>query len=265
MGTCVQNVFRTVGLKKKQIGSLMVDFVKAFDSIEHSFISKAMGFFGFGDILTGMVTTLLNNRRACIDLGSGHGEYFPIARGAPQGDRSSPYIFIICIEILILKLECDETGNVKGIERGGVNQLRNRDSDGLLEAFGDDLTVQFQWSLLALGRIFVILNEFGSISGLIINKSKTNLMISGREWEGAETVLGIKIVQSCKLLGVKIDYKAKNLVKNWAEVSRKVWGLIYYWNQYRLSLTGRVMVAKTFLMSQGTFLMGVIPADKKNS
>jgi hypothetical protein len=97
----------------------MVDFVKAFDSIEHSFISKAMGFFGFGGILTGMVTTLLNNRRACIDLGSGHGEYFPIARGAPQGDRSSPYIFIICIEILILKLECDETGNVKGIERGG--------------------------------------------------------------------------------------------------------------------------------------------------
>jgi hypothetical protein len=146
-----------------------------------------------------------------------------------------------------------------------VNQLRNRDSDGLLEAFADDLTVQFQWSLLALGRIFVILNEFGSISGLIINKSKTNLMISGKEWEGAESVLGIKIVQSCKLLGVKIDYKAKNLDENWAEVSRKVWGLIHYWNQYRLSLTGRVMVAKTFLMSQATFLMGVIPADKKNS
>jgi hypothetical protein len=196
MGTCVRNVIDNISdswVKKNQIGSLMIDFVKAFDSIEHTFISKAMGFFGFGANLTGMVKTLLTDRRACIDLGSGHGEYFPIARGAPQGDRSSPYIFIICIEILILKLECDKTGNIKGLERGAGNNLRDRVPDGLLEAFADDLTVQFHWSLLALGRIFVILNEFGAISGLIINKSKTNLMISGKEWEGAETVLGIKL------------------------------------------------------------------------
>jgi hypothetical protein len=42
MGTCVQNAIDNISdswAKKKQIGSLMVDFVKAFDSIEHSFIS----------------------------------------------------------------------------------------------------------------------------------------------------------------------------------------------------------------------------------
>ncbi len=77
----------------------MVDFVKAFDSIEHLFIRESMKFFGFGETLIGMVGTLLTDRRTCIYLGSGHGEYFQIARGAPQGDRSSPYIFIICIEI----------------------------------------------------------------------------------------------------------------------------------------------------------------------
>ncbi len=90
-----------------------------------------------------------------------HGEYFQIARGAPQGDRSSPYIFIICIEILILKLECDETGHIRGIERRvGVYQRAGL-GDGLLEAFADDLTVQFIWSIMALGRIFVILDELG--------------------------------------------------------------------------------------------------------
>jgi hypothetical protein len=250
MGTCVQNVIDNISeswVKRNQIGSL----------------SKAMKFFGFGEIMIGMVKTILTDRRACIDLGSRHGDYFSIERGAPQGDRSSPYIFIICIEILILKLECDETGYIKGIERGGWNNNMGRNVNGLLEAFADDLTVQFTWSLIALGRIFVILKEFREISGLVINKTKTNLMISGREWEGADTVLGIKIVTTCKLLGVKIDHKAKKLDENWAEVSRKIWGLIHYWNQYRLSLTGRVMVAKTFLMSQATFLMGIIPAERK--
>jgi hypothetical protein len=143
-----------------------------------------------------MVRTLLKDRRACIDLDSCHGSYFDIARGAPQGDRASPYIFIICIEILILKLECDESNLIKGRER--AVPLRNRGENGwnqLLEAFADDLTVLFKWSLNALGRIIIILNEFGAMSGLNINKSKTNLMISGTEWDGGEEVLGIKIVK----------------------------------------------------------------------
>ncbi len=38
------------------------------------------------------------------------------------------------------------------------------------------------------------IRRIGSISGLVINKAKTNLMISGKEWEGGESVLGIKIV-----------------------------------------------------------------------
>jgi len=116
MGTCVQNVIDSIAdswSKRDQMGSLMIDFVKAFDSIEHAFINQAMKFFGFGEIITGMVQTLLTDRRSCINLNNTHGKYFKIARGAPQGDRSSPYIFIICIEILILKLENDDSDLIK--------------------------------------------------------------------------------------------------------------------------------------------------------
>lgn len=87
------------------MGVLLVDFVKAFDSVEHAFIQKSLEFFNIGPVLTGMVMTLLHDRRACIDLGSSHSGHFKIGRGTPQGDRSSPYIFIICVEILLIKLE----------------------------------------------------------------------------------------------------------------------------------------------------------------
>jgi hypothetical protein len=114
-----------------------------------------------------------------------------------------------------------------------------------------------------IGRIITILNEFGTMSGLMINKSKTSIMICGKEWQGGASVLGIKIVNSCKLLGILIDNKSADLDRNWVECLRKIWGLIHYWSNFRLSITGRVMVAKTFLISQATFYMGKIPIDKK--
>jgi hypothetical protein len=241
----------------------MIDFVKAFDSIEHEIISKALKFFGFGDHLIRMVGTLLTERRSCIDLNSSHGKYFAIARGAPQGDRSSPFIFIICIELLILKLEVDDSGFIEYRRRTGIFQNRYLDVNQLVETFADDLTAIFKWSLNALGRLITILKEFGNISGLTINKSKTSIMICGKEWQGGDSVLGIKIVSTCKLLGILIDNKSSDLNRNWIECLRKIWGLIHYWTSFRLSITGTVIVAKTFLISQATFYMGIIPADKK--
>jgi hypothetical protein len=166
---------------------------------------------------------------------------------------------------LILKLELDETGLVQFRERTGLFYNRGGGQNQLVEAFADDLTLTFKWSVNALGRIMVILNDFGSLSGLVINKSKTSIMISGKEWEGGVTVLGIKVTTTCRLLGVQLDNKVKDLDRNWTECLRKIWGLIHYWSQYRLSITGRVMVAKTFLVSQVTFLMGIIPLNKKLS
>jgi len=259
MGTCVQNVIDGIAdswYKREQMGTLMIDFVKAFDSIEHSFIRQSMEFFGFGINMIGMVQTLLTERRSCINLNNEHGKYFAIARGAPQGDRSSPYIFIICIEVLILKLENDDTGLIVGRKRIGIQHNRESHGDQLIEAFADDLSVLFKWSVNALGRILVILNEYGAASGLMINKSKTSLLISGIEWEGGESVLGIKISKTCKLLGVKIDYKCAELEKNWVECLRKVWGLIHYWTKYRLSITGENNGSKDLPCFTSNFLYG---------
>jgi len=46
-----------------------VDFIKAFESVTHSFIKKTLAHFNFGERLIGMVMTLLLERKACVDLG----------------------------------------------------------------------------------------------------------------------------------------------------------------------------------------------------
>jgi hypothetical protein len=103
------------------------------------------------------------------------------------------------------------------------------------------------------------------ISGLSVNKEKTHIMVTGAEWEGGTHIEGIEIKQECRLLGAIIDNKVKNLHQNWDKVIVKIRGLINYWNQYNLTLTGRIMVGKTFLLSQATFMMGIIPLDKRTA
>ncbi|MFN9899067.1 MAG: hypothetical protein ACK55Z_09805, partial [bacterium] len=79
------------------------------------------------------------------------------------------------------------------------------------------------------------------------------------EWEGESHIEGIEVKKECRLLGVMVDNKVKNLAGNWEKCITKISGLINYWNQFNLTITGRILVAKTFLLSQATFLLGIIP------
>jgi hypothetical protein len=261
MGTVLHNVIDGIAdswVEGEQMGVLLVDFVKAFDSVEHGFIKKALEHFNLGPVLVGMVMTLLKDRKACINMGNMYSNTFDIKRGTPQGDRSSPYIFVICVELLLIKLGLGTGGVVVG--RQGAD-LWEDPANSVGEAFADDLTALFKYTDEAIKKIMGILDEFGEISGLKINREKTHIMIAGKEWEGGELIEGIQVKKECRLLGVMVDYKVKNLASNWEKCITKISGLINYWNQYNLTITGRILVAKTFLLSQATFLLGIIPIE----
>ena len=38
-----------------------------------------------------------------------------------------------------------------------------------------------------------------------------------------------------------------------------------YWKMFKLSISGRVMVARTYIISQATYLMGIIPLPANKS
>ena len=63
------------------------------------------------------------------------------------------------------------------------------------------------------------------------------------------------------ILGVVIDRRLEKLNKNWESALRKMVNKANYWNLFRLSIGGRTMIAKTYLILQLTYLMGAIPAD----
>ena len=267
MGTCTINIMDRISgawANNEPLGILCIDFVKAFDSVEHEFIRNVLKLFHYGERFIGMVMTLLNARKARVNTGEGFTDTFDIKRGTPQGDRTSPFIFILCIEVLLIKIaEMDGNGinscnfiknwiNGRGLDTWNINN----------ECFADDLTILFKMSLEGLNNILAVMENFKTISGLELNVKKTQLMVAGTEQYGVgDTVAGIEVVSSVKILGVKIDRKLEKLNENWYEKINRVRRLAQFWSLQNLTICGRILVAKTFLLSQVIFLMDTLPLN----
>ena len=171
-------------------------------------------------------------------------------------------MFILCIEILLIKIELEEGGEIKSCNFS--QQLRELYSleSMLNEVYADDLTIMFKWDQNGLKCILRILREFETVSGLKINVNKTQLMVTGGDGERiGSQIEGIKVVNSIEVLGVHIDRKLVNLDLNWEKILRKMVNQSNYWKLFRLSISGRVMIAKTYMISQATYLMGALPVN----
>ena len=81
----------------------------------------------------------------------------------PQGDTSFPYLFILVLEILLIRIKLDKLIKVN-IKKEGFKQEDGGDIKILLNnCFADDMTVETKESLIYVRDIFI---EFNEISGL---------------------------------------------------------------------------------------------------
>jgi len=151
----------------------------------------------------------------------------------------------------------------KGVDRCNFVQsgIGGRDiGSNNAEGYADDLTILFKMAPAAMRLIKEILTEFYYISGLEINKKKTQLMVTGTEngYTG-EVIEGISVVDCVTLLGVDIDRKLLRLGENWEKCIGKITRMSNFWKIQRLGIGGRILVAKSYLLSQATYLLGCIP------
>ena len=117
----------------------------------------------------------------------------------------------------------------------------NFESEGTMEGFADDLTVIFEFSRESLGVIKSILDDFYLISGLKLHIKKTQLMIAGSDAPRVgETVLDIVVVDSVKILGLKIDRKLERLSENWDDKINKMVRLANFWSLQKLSINAKI-------------------------
>ena len=98
--------FFTDHCKEQQVESVLVslDAKKAFDSVDHGYITRTLKKYGFGPMLIMYFKVLYNNVSAKIMINGHLSEGVDIERGFKQGDAFSNGIFNISIDPLIRNL-----------------------------------------------------------------------------------------------------------------------------------------------------------------
>ena len=119
--------------ERYQMNGLLVaiDFQKAFDLINHDFMFKALSVFNFGPSLIRWIQIFYKNISSTVMNNCYMTAPFKILRaGVRQGDPLSPYLFILCLEILTIKIRLNK--DIHGIMVGN-EEIK-------LKIFADDMT-----------------------------------------------------------------------------------------------------------------------------
>jgi hypothetical protein len=253
-------------------------------------LAEVYRFFGIGPSFTGLMETLCNNRTACVIFDDGTcSDPIRLGQGRAQGNGPSPIEYNMGQQILLFKLEldpginsvynhflvprpvplsvadqpaaADPGGNVlRNMRKRCFRNESNRETDKT-DGFADDCTVITRLEYSSLEVLKNTLVNFGNISGLRCNMEKTSIMLIGPRVPVSEQIqsLGFKIVDRISMLGVVITNNFNDIYNNFEKTIEKMRNTASYWERFNLSLSGRIRIGKSLLLSLvnyvGCFLM----------
>ena len=96
---------------------MLIDFEKAFDSLSWNFIYECLNFLTLVNQFNNGQKVFYKNSSSSIIQNGIVSENFKPGRGCRQGDPISPYLFIICAEILGIFIRNNR--DIKGIKING--------------------------------------------------------------------------------------------------------------------------------------------------
>jgi len=224
--------------------AVKVDFRKAYDTIDWDFLELTLTAFRFPQWIITRIMACVRTPRFSISInGELHG-FFPGGRGLRQGDPMSPYLFTLIMEIFSGIL------NRRSSAKEFKYFWRCKSSKLTHLFFADDvfLFCQADWkSATILKRS---LDIFSSWSGLLPNKEKSDIFLSGGDPSLRSRILLAFGFQEGKLpvryLGVPII--SKRLSKgDCVQLIDRITSRVRSWSHRFLSFAGRLQLIRSVL------------------
>ena len=233
---------------------LAIDFEKAFDSVSWKCIDKALKFFNFPLFICEWFKTLYMEAKSCVFFNGQYSGWFKLGRGCRQGDPLSPYLYLICAELMSLLIR--KNPNIKGIKM--------KDKESLLSLFADDTTLYLDGSENSFREAIHVLDLFAAFSGLKINNDKTQII-----WIGNRRRCGVRFMRdrnfiwdpgSFKILGIIFSINLDEMIAlNFKDKLNEVTRDIARWRKRNLTPFGKITVIKTLVLSKLTYLFTNLP------
>jgi hypothetical protein len=233
-----------------------VDFEKAYDSVEWSFLDYMLGRFGF-------CTKWRDWIRACVFAGSmsvlingSPSEEINIQRGLKQGDPLAPFLFLLVAEGLGgLMKRAVEINRFRGFKVGGsdvvISHLQYADDTICV----GEATIENLWTLKA------ILRGFEMASGLKVNFWKSRLMgvnVSQEFMTVASAFLNCKTSSIPFIyLGLPVGANPRR-VATWEPLIETLRKRLGAWGNKFISLGGRIVLLNAVLNAIPVFYLSYL-------
>jgi hypothetical protein len=240
-------------LHKKRISSLLrkLDISKAFDSVSWAFLLEILSHLGFGPVWHNLISNLLFTSSTQVLLNGSPGNHIFHQRGLRQGDPLSPMLFVLVMDVLSSLFRAAEN-------RGLLQSLGGADVRSRVSIYADDVVLFIKPIEADLNCAKMILNCFGSASGLVTNMLKSSAIPIRCDDQLVHA--GYSVLQCsptsfpCRYLGLPISDKKlrKCDLKLWIE---KIADRLPNWKARLLNLAGWTALVKFVLSANPTYLL----------
>ncbi|KAF1333485.1 reverse transcriptase, partial [Globisporangium splendens] len=193
--------------------ALLLDFAKAYDSLDRSFLAQALQHLGFPLKFVHLVKVLHSQTTYKFIVNGFLSRKYNVTSGIRQGCPLAPLLFILALEVLYRKIEAsDEIHGVELQAAGCATEVR-------IGGYADDTTIYLS-DPKDINAVFAILDKYGAASGLRVNRHKSAVLPLNKEYSSTEeSVSDIHVLQReehCRYLGIQVGQTPSN-ASNWSK------------------------------------------------
>ena len=243
---------------------MSLDAKKAFDSVSHKFIETCLVKFGVGQF--GPIFRILyQDLRTDILINQKIVPGFVVKRGVKQGDALSCILFIMCMEPLLRNLERNQ-------DIIPVSSLNLGNNLPKVYAYADDVNIVTINSDNSVQAIFNEYERLSKASGLELNANKTELIRFKSGGVRRQLAFNVRYLNNTHRIETKNEIKINGILvqqdldrmrtSNIENVERRIVDHCKQWSRRRLCILGKILIVKTFGISQIVYLMQTIKLEE---
>ncbi|KAJ4782173.1 RNA-directed DNA polymerase (reverse transcriptase)-related family protein [Rhynchospora pubera] len=233
---------------------LKADITKAFDKLNWNFLQQTCHHVNMPPKITTMIIYAYQRARVTIQInGTGDGFITP-SRGLRQGCPMSPYMFILVMEMMSRSFKkAMLNGQLRGLKLAPTAQPLTHC------IYADDLVIMGLTNEGEIAALKSILDEFGGVSGLIVNPEKSKLWFSKATPPELCRYIKQKLnatsaEEGGKYLGVCLAGR-NSARKTGQMLLDRMWSKLAGWKCSMLSHADRLVLIKSVLTSLPVYYM----------